>query len=146
VSCSLGNFSRFVFRLTVSHIVVRPNNPLPLFGSQNIFRSYTLLQYFIESHPQLPLTAYQYSAMLELDIIIVGAGIAGLASAITLSRAGHNVQVSAVGPQKSPNHYRIIIENVSQVLEKSSFKREAGFMITLTAPATRVLESFGIAA
>jgi len=33
--------------------------------------------------------------MVELDIIIVGAGITGLASAIALSRAGHNVQVSA---------------------------------------------------
>jgi monoamine oxidase len=37
--------------------------------------------------------------MLELDIIIVGAGISGLASAITLSRAGHNVQVRNVGSQ-----------------------------------------------
>ncbi|KAN0089605.1 FAD/NAD(P)-binding domain containing protein [Hyaloscypha variabilis] len=58
--------------------------------------------------------------MLELDIIIVGAGITGLASAIALSRAGHNVQI----------------------LERSSFKRDAGFMITLSVPANRVLESF----
>jgi len=33
-------------------------------------------------------------AKIELDIIVVGAGIAGLASAISLSRAGHNVTVS----------------------------------------------------
>lgn len=46
--------------------------------------------------------------MLELDIIIVGAGIAGLASAIALSRAGHNVQVSTVGCQITLNYYGII--------------------------------------
>lgn len=34
--------------------------------------------------------------MVELDIIVVGAGVAGLASAIALSRAGHNVQVRTV--------------------------------------------------
>jgi flavin-dependent dehydrogenase len=44
------------------------------------------------------------STMLELDIIIVGAGISGLASAIALSRAGHNVQVSTVGPEIEPNN------------------------------------------
>lgn len=31
----------------------------------------------------------------ELDIIVVGGGISGLAAAITLSRAGHRVRVSA---------------------------------------------------
>lgn len=33
-------------------------------------------------------------AALELKIIVVGAGIAGLGAAIVLSRAGHNVTVS----------------------------------------------------
>ena len=32
-------------------------------------------------------------AKIELDIIVVGAGIAGLSAAISLSRAGHNVTV-----------------------------------------------------
>jgi len=31
--------------------------------------------------------------MAELDILVMGAGIAGLGAAITLSRAGHNVTV-----------------------------------------------------
>jgi succinate dehydrogenase/fumarate reductase flavoprotein subunit len=31
----------------------------------------------------------------ELNIIVVGAGIAGLGAAIVLSRAGHNVTVSS---------------------------------------------------
>ena len=59
--------------------------------------------------------------MAELEILIVGGGIAGLTAAIALSRAGHNVKV----------------------LEKSSFKREAGFMITLGSNATSVLATFG---
>jgi monoamine oxidase len=46
--------------------------------------------------------------MLELDIIIIGAGIAGLASAIALSRAGHNVQVGTVGSSVCPNRDSII--------------------------------------
>jgi monoamine oxidase len=33
-------------------------------------------------------------AKIELDIIVVGAGIAGLAAAVSLSRAGHNVTVN----------------------------------------------------
>jgi len=33
-------------------------------------------------------------AQTELDIVVVGAGIAGLSAAISLSRAGHNVTVS----------------------------------------------------
>ena len=50
--------------------------------------------------------------MLELNIIIVGAGIAGLASAITLSRAGHNVQVSTIGFQASPKLHKITNKTV----------------------------------
>jgi monoamine oxidase len=46
--------------------------------------------------------------MLELDIIIVGAGISGLASAIVLSRADHNVQVSTAGSQIVPNNCKAI--------------------------------------
>jgi succinate dehydrogenase/fumarate reductase flavoprotein subunit len=35
------------------------------------------------------------ASAVKLDIIIVGAGIAGLATAIALREAGHNVQVSS---------------------------------------------------
>lgn len=58
---------------------------------------------------------------VQLEVLIVGGGIAGLAAAIALSRAGHNVTV----------------------LEKSSFKREAGFIINLGSNATAVLNAFG---
>ena len=43
-------------------------------------------------------------AKIELDIIVVGAGIAGLAAAVSLSRAGHNVTVNLDIPsQKDQN-------------------------------------------
>ncbi|CZR56403.1 uncharacterized protein PAC_06291 [Phialocephala subalpina] len=55
----------------------------------------------------------------ELNIIVVGAGIAGLGAAIVLSRAGHNVTI----------------------IEKSHFKEEVGFHIIMGWNATRVLGS-----
>jgi len=73
-------------------------------AKQYLSLSVTLLQYFIESNSYFGLVIYWCSTMLELDIIIVGAGISGLASAIALSRAGHNVQVSAAGSQIGPNN------------------------------------------
>lgn len=58
---------------------------------------------------------------IQLDVLIVGGGIAGLTAAIAVSRAGHNVTV----------------------LERSSFKREAGFIITLGSNAIAILNTFG---
>lgn len=75
---------------------------------------------------------------IELEIIVVGAGIAGLAAAISLSRAGHNVTVS--GLQILEETVMLI---VLQILEKSKFKREAGFMITIGPTGCSVLSSLG---
>src|ERR1700754_2364170 len=57
-----------------------------------------------------------------LRIIVVGAGIAGLSTAIALRQAGHRVEV----------------------LEKSAFKSETGAALTLYSNASRVLCSFGL--
>jgi monoamine oxidase len=60
----------------------------------------------------IPLKTIIGVTMLELNIIIVGAGIAGLASAITLSRAGHNVQVSTISFQAGLKLHQITNETV----------------------------------
>ena len=92
-----------------SYISVTPiESPFCTFYNQVVFGPSTLLQYFIESNPHLGLVIYWCSRMLELDIIIVGAGIAGLASAIALSRAGHNVQASTFCSRQNPNRNRTI--------------------------------------
>lgn len=56
-----------------------------------------------------------------MDVGIVGAGIAGLAAAIGLRRAGHNVEI----------------------FEKSNFKREIGAAILLTPNGNRVIRRWG---
>jgi salicylate hydroxylase len=56
-----------------------------------------------------------------MDIGIVGAGIAGLGTAIALRRAGHHVDI----------------------YEKSTFKREVGAAILLTPNANRILRRWG---
>jgi succinate dehydrogenase/fumarate reductase flavoprotein subunit len=51
-------------------------------------------QFFIGSTENISNFATKMSDV-QLDIIVIGAGIAGLGAAITLSRAGHNVTVGA---------------------------------------------------
>lgn len=57
----------------------------------------------------------------KLEIGVVGAGIAGLAAAIALRRAGHNVEI----------------------FERSQFKNEIGAAITMTPNGMRVLDRWG---
>ena len=56
-----------------------------------------------------------------LDVIIVGAGIAGLSTAVSIRRAGHRVRV----------------------LERSALKNELGAAIHIPPNAARVLEAWG---
>ncbi|KZT36087.1 FAD/NAD(P)-binding domain-containing protein [Sistotremastrum suecicum HHB10207 ss-3] len=56
-----------------------------------------------------------------LNVIIVGAGLVGLATALALRRAGHHVEI----------------------YEKSSFSREVGAAVTCGPNATKILEGLG---
>ena len=66
----------------------------------------------------------------SLDIAIVGAGIAGLAAAISLSQSGHKVEVSSPG-QASKMHGKLTnpwtsIRSLSVLI--SPMKLELGFL------------------
>ncbi len=75
---------------------------------------------------------------IQLEIIIVGAGIIGLAAATALSRAGHKITVSI------PHKYHNKALNMSQKLvEKSTFSREIGFSITVGTNGSKVLAALG---
>ncbi|KAK7698843.1 hypothetical protein SLS64_012196 [Diaporthe eres] len=77
-----------------------------------------------------------------MDIIIVGAGIAGLSTGIGLRRAGHKVTVSTRSephvnsPLPSDKHER------RKILEQSSLTHEVGAAITIKPNASRVLQTW----
>lgn len=62
------------------------------------------------------------SNMEGLDVVVVGAGIAGLAAATSLCRAGHHVTI----------------------YERSEFKNEVGAAITMPPQAVRILRHWGL--
>ena len=62
------------------------------------------------------------SSSLQLDIIVIGAGLAGLGAAIGLSRKGHHVTV----------------------LEREGALAEGGSGIQIPPNGTRVLKSYGL--
>lgn len=59
---------------------------------------------------------------MPLDVIIVGAGIAGLSAAIALARQDHKVRI----------------------FETSSFSKEVGAAFNIAAPAVKILKSWDI--
>ena len=59
---------------------------------------------------------------MPLDIIICGAGIAGLSAAIALARQDHNIRI----------------------FETSSFSKEVGAAFNVAAPAVKILKSWDI--
>ncbi|KAI4246725.1 MAG: hypothetical protein L6R40_001754 [Gallowayella cf. fulva] len=67
-----------------------------------------------------------------MDIVIVGAGIAGLSAGVGLRRAGHKVTVGILRPDS----------NAQFSHEQSSLLHEVGAAITIKPNASRVLQSW----
>lgn len=74
---------------------------------------------------------------MPLKVIIVGAGLGGLAAAIAFTRAGHEVEVSSCR-----EHAQRTCTDQRQVFEKSSFHNEVGAAIHLAPNAARVLKAW----
>lgn len=72
-----------------------------------------------------------------MDIIIVGAGIAGLSAGIALRRAGHKVTVRLA--YSTIGHADI----ATKILEQSSLLQETGAAISIAPNASPVLRSWG---
>ena len=78
-----------------------------------------------------------------MDIIIVGAGIAGLGAGVGLRRAGHKVTVSITSSRKSlPQTMQFLTIQTPKILEQSSLLHEVGAAITVKPNASRVLSSW----
>ena len=87
-----------------------------------------------------------HPSKVTLNIGIVGAGIAGLTAAASLSRAGHNVEVSRI-PGISCSFQAVTLLRagliVEQLYERSQFANELGAAITLGPNAGSVLHALG---
>ncbi|KAI9658365.1 MAG: hypothetical protein M1821_002498 [Bathelium mastoideum] len=82
-----------------------------------------------------------------MEIIIVGAGIAGLSAGIGLRRAGHKVTVGIstlwqFAAYRPHDFHKFLTCRTNKILEQSSLLHEVGAAITVKPNATRVLESW----
>lgn len=73
-----------------------------------------------------------------LQVVIVGAGIAGLTLGIVLRRNGHEVQVSYDDHRADP------FLNLPQIYEQSHFARELGAAVHMAPNAHGLFKTLGI--
>jgi salicylate hydroxylase len=75
---------------------------------------------------------------MPLKVIIIGAGLGGLATAVTLTREGHEVEARKPNLSQDKTH-----SDKTQVYEKSSFHNEVGAAINLQPNASRLVRQWG---
>lgn len=77
-----------------------------------------------------------------MEIIVVGAGIAGLSAGIALRRAGHKVTVRPA--YRSQCHSTTLhADKATKILEQSGLLQETGAAISIAPNASPVLRSWG---
>lgn len=79
-----------------------------------------------------------------LHILIAGAGIGGLATAIALRQQGHRVEVSYSCIRTSGCRQEVETKTWTQLFERSRFANEIGAAIHLTPNANSALLRLGI--
>lgn len=75
-----------------------------------------------------------------LKVLVVGAGIGGLAAAIALRQAGHSVEACVLYPH-SHSQYSF---NITKIFESSRFAAELGAAIHLQPNVVALLRRFGM--
>ncbi|KAG6852398.1 hypothetical protein C0991_012389 [Blastosporella zonata] len=114
LASSLAGFSFYKFK----DLMGCPHSSFPASG----FSTHSVTQVFKNSALQPTTTPLTQNVVVSLDIVIVGAGIGGLAAAYCLGRTGHKVTV----------------------LESASFLQEAGAGIQASPNLTRLLIRWGL--
>lgn len=78
---------------------------------------------------------------MSLDVVIVGAGIAGLTAAVTFRLGGHNVEVRIkTAARNLRNHVTLTIK---QIYESSRFAAEVGAAVNLAPNGVLTLQHLG---
>lgn len=81
--------------------------------------------------------------MPKLSIIVIGGGIGGLASALALKQAGHEVTVSDMFSVQETLDCHLHILFLFKVFEKYSFSGEVGAAVGLTSNTINYLQGLG---
>lgn len=83
------------------------------------------------------------SKKVPMKVIVVGAGICGVATAVALTQAGHHVRVSVARSRCFNTGSKVLTDNGLQIFEKSRFSGEVGSAVLITPNAYVVLSRLG---
>jgi 2-polyprenyl-6-methoxyphenol hydroxylase-like FAD-dependent oxidoreductase len=78
----------------------------------------------------------------KLDVAVIGAGIAGLMTAVALVQSGHNVEVRTLPLALRARHATDKGHPCLQIYERSKFANEIGAAINMCPNAARILSYY----